>query len=104
MDLMRETKMESKKMFNNYNCRFCNFSSEDLTLLKNHYLANHPVNKQNVDVGVNGYFQENQIVAMECSDHKFCCFTNCPNNQTIVVKKKQVSWLLSCNLMGIIRS
>lgn len=86
MNLMRETQMDSKKMFNNYKCRFCNYSNEDLPLLKNHYRKHHPVHKETVD-GATGYYQANKLVAMECSNHQFCCFTNCPNNQTSVIKK-----------------
>lgn len=87
MDLSLEME-DVPKMFNYYVCRFCIFDANGvLELLQNHYQEHHPVTTANTQDTIE-YHQAGGLIAVQSKNHKHCCFENCPNNQTSVIRKK----------------
>ena len=82
-----------------YKCRFCDYNvehtvpytfdngSDCLKLLQNHYLNHHPVTNTIVDETTE-FYQDGKKIAVLSKTHKNCCFENCPNNRTPILKKQ----------------
>ena len=94
MELPKENPMTVADRYNWYKCRFCDFNADDtlkkglyLDLLKNHYIIHHPVTTTIVN-GNTEFYQDGKKIAILSKTHKNCCFYNCPNNQTAVLKKQ----------------
>jgi len=85
--------------YNYYKCRFCDYNvehtvpytydngSDCLKLLQNHYLNHHPVTNTIVDETTE-FYQDGKKIAVLSKTHKNCCFENCPNNRTPILKKQ----------------
>ena len=85
--------------YNYYKCRFCDYNVEDtvpytfdngsdcLELLQNHFLNHHPVTNTIVDETTE-FYQDGKKIAVLSKTHKNCCFENCPNNRTPILKKQ----------------
>ena len=91
--------MNVSDRYNFYICRFCDFNVQNtveytvdngnvcLKLLQNHYISHHPVTKTIVDETTE-FYQDGKKIAILSKTHKNCCFENCQNNRTPILKKQ----------------
>ena len=88
MDLPTESEEVSAQMYNNYCCRFCVYDANgSLDCLQAHYTEHHPVTVEKIGEERIDYYQAGQLIALLSKNHKHCCFENCPNNQTLTLRK-----------------
>ena len=88
MEIQTEDEAFLEKMYNGYRCRFCDYdANSDLELLQNHFTEKHPVTSS-MNGGNIEFYQAGGMIALRSKTHKYCCFENCPNNQTLVLKRQ----------------
>ena len=99
MELPEENPITIADRYNYYKCRFCDFNVDDnvelnfdngdvcLELLKKHYIIHHPVTNTIVDETTE-FYQDGKKIAVLSKTHKTCCFENCQNNRTAILKKQ----------------
>ncbi len=97
MELSEDVNVSER--YNFYICRFCDFNVQNtveytfdngnvcLELLQNHYITHHPVTKTIVDETTE-FYQDGKKIAILSKTHQNCCFENCQNNRTPILKKQ----------------
>ena len=102
MDLPTDTEEVSAQMYNNYCCRFCVYDANgSLDCLQAHYTEHHPVTVEKIGEERIDYYQAGQLIALLSKNHKHCCFENCPNNQTLTLRKNLLKLAVQLKYGGL---